>query len=76
MVAPLLRQIRTTIIPAFEKVATTTTASLGPPLIKALGQVADLFGHLAGSSGPLVAFVNVLTQGLKLVNRSLTRSRR
>jgi hypothetical protein len=71
MVAPLLRQIRTTIIPAFEKVATTTTASLGPPLIKALGQVADLFGHLAGSSGPLVAFVNVLTQGLKLANKIL-----
>jgi hypothetical protein len=66
--APLLRMIRTRLLPAFERVADQTSKALGPALINALGEMADVFGHLAGANGPLVAFVDLLTLGLKAVN--------
>jgi len=69
--APLLRMVRIRILPAFETVARTTTEAFGPSLVGAIAEMADLFAKLAGSSGPLVVFVELLTTGLSALNTLL-----
>jgi hypothetical protein len=67
-VAPLIRQLDQELLPVLESVLGTTTEALGPVLITAGTELAKVFGHLAGSSGPLVTFVEVLGEGAKTVN--------
>jgi hypothetical protein len=69
--APLLRMVRTRLLPAFERVASTTTKALGPPLIEALATMAETFERLGGANGPLVGFVKLLTTSLKVLNALL-----
>jgi hypothetical protein len=59
-VAPLLHQIRTQLLPMFEQVISSTTSAFGPHLINALTQITRLFGAMAGSSGPLTHFVDLI----------------
>lgn len=66
-VAPLLRQIRTQLLPVLENVVGSTTKAFGPHLINALVQVTRLFGALAGSSGPLTLFVDTVATAAKVL---------
>lgn len=59
-VAPILRQVRTELLPVFEEVVSATTRSFGPTLIDALVNITRLFGALAGTSGPLTVFVQTI----------------
>lgn len=59
-VAPLIKQIRTELLPVLIGVVDSTTRAFGPHLIEALTQVAKLVGALAGSSGPLTVFVDII----------------
>jgi hypothetical protein len=47
-VAPLLRTIRTELLPALERVVDSTTKSFGPAFIDAVTQAALLFSNIAG----------------------------
>jgi hypothetical protein len=72
-VAPLLRTIRTDLLPALEKVVDSTTKSFGPAFIDAVTQAALLFSHIAGSSGPLVQFTRLLAAILRGLNDLIDR---
>lgn len=67
-VAPLISQIRTELLPVIEQLIDGTTEALGPELIDALVQITKLFATLSGSSGPLVAFVDTIGDGARLLN--------
>lgn len=68
MVAPLIRQVRTQLLPVFVSMVNSTTKAFGPHLIAMLTQTLKLFATLAGSSGPLVIFVDLLTAGARALN--------
>jgi hypothetical protein len=72
-VAPLLRTIRTELLPALEKVVDSTTKSFGPAFIDAVTQALLLFSHIAGSSGPLVQFTKLLAAILTGLNDLIDR---
>jgi murein DD-endopeptidase MepM/ murein hydrolase activator NlpD len=48
------------LVPVLENVVATTTAAFGPVFIDALINVVRLFGALAGTSGPLNVFVQII----------------
>lgn len=56
----LLHQVRTQLLPVLEKVIGSTTKAFGPHLVNALTNVARLIGALAGASGPLTVYVDIL----------------
>jgi hypothetical protein len=58
--APLLRQIRTELLPVLEQMVATTTAALGPTLVTLVVNLGRAFGSIAGASGPLVVFLETL----------------
>lgn len=58
--ANLIRQIRTDLLPMLEQVIRTTTERFGPALVEMGVAIGKLFLTIAGSSGPLVAFVRGL----------------
>jgi hypothetical protein len=60
--APLLRQIRTELLPVLETMVATTTQAFGPALVTLLTELGRLFGSLAGASGPLVLFTETLSK--------------
>ncbi|HET9197647.1 MAG TPA: NlpC/P60 family protein, partial [Solirubrobacterales bacterium] len=64
----LTRALRTDLLPVLEEVVEKTTRSFGPHLVGLLVQVARLFGHLAGSSGPLTKFVDGVSKVLGFIN--------
>jgi hypothetical protein len=64
----LTHSIRKDLLPVLEEVIGKTTASFGPHLVGLLEQAAKLFGHLAGSSGPLTKFVDGVSKILGLIN--------
>lgn len=66
--APLLKQVRTELLPILTQVVASTTSSFGPVMIDAAANVAQLLGALAGGVGPLTLMV----QGLGLMARALT----
>lgn len=55
----LIVQLRS-LVPLIQNVLATTTASLGPALIDALGNILRVFASLAGTSGPLVLMVKLI----------------
>jgi hypothetical protein len=59
--APMIDQIRTRLLPILVRVANSTTQAFGPHLIELLVAMATAFEPLAGSSGPLVVFVDIMT---------------
>ena len=69
----MTRELRTELLPVLEQVIGNTTIAFGPHLVAMLVEVTQLFGHLAGSSGPLTAFVDGLTTGAEAVNFLLER---
>lgn len=58
-VAPLIRQIRTELLPALVTLVSTTTQTLGPALVNLFTHVATLLASLAGATGPLLALVKI-----------------
>lgn len=66
--APTLKLIRTDLLPVLQKFVNQTTQAFGPVLVKALIQLAKLFGTFAGTSGPLTVMVTALTGVAKAVN--------
>ena len=69
-VAPLLKKLRTELLPVLESITGTLTAEFAPVLIDALVGVAKLLEHLAGNSGPLTLLVELigkLAEGLSAV---------
>jgi hypothetical protein len=58
--APMIRDLRTKLLPALESILTTTTASFGPVLIDGLVRLGDLAVALSGSTGPLTLLVITL----------------
>jgi hypothetical protein len=72
-VAPLLRTIRTELLPALERVVDSTTKSFGPAFINAVTQALLLFSKIAGSSGPLVQFTKILGAILGGLNTLIDR---
>lgn len=73
LVGPLLQTLRREVIPALETVLGSTTQAFGPAIIESVGKLARTFSLLAGSSGPLVAFVQSLNFGLGILNDLLER---
>lgn len=59
--ADLVRMLRVDLLPVLEQVVRATSAAFGPALIGLLREVGQLFLSVAGASGPLVAFVDGLT---------------
>lgn len=59
-VGPLIAQLRG-IVPVLERVVSNTTAAFGPTMIAAIIAFAKAFEPLAGTSGPLVLYVKILT---------------
>jgi hypothetical protein len=64
----MIRQLRVELLPALTEMVTATTKAFGPVAIEMLVELSRTFGTFAGSSGPLVAFVRLLTQGLRIFN--------
>lgn len=58
--APLLRIIRTELLPVLVQVVNSTTKAFGPVFVKTLADLAKAFAPMLGSSGPLVLFVKTL----------------
>lgn len=58
----LVRMLRTDLLPLLEQVVRQTSAAFGPALIQMLESVGRLFLSIAGSSGPLVSFVEGMTR--------------
>lgn len=58
--APLIAKLRD-VVPVLERVLIGTTAAFGPALVDLVVAFAQAFEPLAGSSGPLVLFVQGLT---------------
>ncbi len=67
----LTHSIRTELVPVLEEVVGNTTQAFGPHLVSALVQIAKLFGHIAGSSGPLVGFVDGIGGVVSVINTLL-----
>lgn len=60
-VEKLINQVRTQLLPILLRVTNSTTQAFGPHLIDMITAFAQAFEPLAGSSGPLVLYVQVLT---------------
>lgn len=67
-VAGLLRALRVDLLPAIEKLVSSTTNAFGPAFIDAAKQMVLIFTQLGGSSGPLVAIVRLFGTIAKGVN--------
>ncbi|MDP2710786.1 MAG: hypothetical protein Q8O56_06170 [Solirubrobacteraceae bacterium] len=68
--APLIQQLRTSMLPTLERIIEITTVAFGPALVQAATQVLELLGELASGGGPFVIYVDLLTlaaQGLTLL---------
>lgn len=59
--APLLKQIRTDLLPAIGKLGEAVSGNFGTALVGALTKLVDIFAELAQSGGGLTAFLKVLT---------------
>jgi hypothetical protein len=70
-VAPLIRDVREELLPVLEQVVQNTTEAFGPHLIDLLVNVAKLFGDVAGSSGPLTSFVDLMSDGAEATHELL-----
>lgn len=71
--APLLAQIRTQLLPAFQSLLTSVSGGFGPALVELATQVVTLFATLTGSGGgSLTIFVTTLSSIVEVVNRLLT----
>lgn len=68
----LAHALRVEVLPVLVEVMNTTTASFGPHLIKALTAVIRLIGSLAGTSGALNAFVDILGHVADFLNSVAT----
>lgn len=57
----MIAQIRTDMLPVLVRVVESTTRAFGPHLIDMITALARAFEPLAGASGPLIAYVDILT---------------
>lgn len=57
----LIRQLRTQLLPVVARVLNSTTHAFGPTMIAAVIAFARAFEPLAGTSGPLVLYVKIMT---------------
>lgn len=64
----LIQKLRTEVLPVFVHLTKVTTKAFGPALIDAIVQLAKLFGHMAGATGPLTLFVKGITLAAKGLN--------
>jgi len=64
----LLHRLRVDLLPVLEETVASTTKAFGPHLIELLTQVLGLIARLAGSSGPLTLYVDLLARGAKFLN--------
>jgi hypothetical protein len=72
-VAPLIQTIRTKLLPALEKVITSTTTAFGPVFLDTVTQALLLFARISGSSGPLVQFTKLVGNILTGINHIIDR---
>ncbi len=66
--APLIRQLRTELLPVLVEMIDTTTRSLGPALVDLLVQLGKLLSNFAGTAGPLQGAIGVLAAMVKTLN--------
>jgi hypothetical protein len=59
-IAPLLRTVRTQLVPAVETMFQSTTKQFMPAFLRFATEAIKLFTHLAGTSGPLVSLTKLL----------------
>ena len=64
----LIHKLRVDLLPVLVDATAETTAAFGPHLVDLLVQLGQTFATFAGSSGPLVHFVDMLTEALKVLN--------
>jgi hypothetical protein len=64
----MVATLRADFLPLLEQVFTEINKGLGPKMVELLVVVTDLFRQLAGTSGPLMIFVGMLTRMLQAVN--------
>jgi hypothetical protein len=64
----LLHQLRVELLPVLESTIASTTEAFGPHLIELLTQLLGLFARLAGASGPLTLYVDLLAGAAKFLN--------
>jgi hypothetical protein len=72
-IAPIIRSLRTDLLPVLEQVIGSTTKSFGPILVNTATQLLKLFGHLAGTSGPLNEFVRLIGRVAEGMNHLLDK---
>jgi len=68
LLAPLLKQLRTELLPVLTKLVAGTTKALGPRLVDLIVEVAKAMGTFAGTDGVLNTFVDTLTLLTKGLN--------
>lgn len=73
--APLIKQVRTELLPAVLELLDSTTKSLGPALVDTLTQIARLFKDLGGSSSPLVKIVEFIGTAAKYASDLLDQNK-
>jgi cell wall-associated NlpC family hydrolase/phage-related protein len=69
----LTHELRTKLLPVLTEVIGKTTEAFGPHLVNAVVKIAELFGHLASSSGPLTVFVDTVARMAGWVNTLLEK---
>jgi len=68
VLTPMLKQLRTQLLPVLTDLITSTTKAFGPRLIDLITNVAKVIGHLAGTSGPLNVWVDTMNALAKALN--------
>ncbi|MEJ7891714.1 MAG: hypothetical protein WKF94_03650 [Solirubrobacteraceae bacterium] len=59
--APMIKQIRTELLPVLTRVVGGTTKAFGPTLVSAITNLAAAMEPLFGSSGPMILYVKALS---------------
>ncbi|MEJ7892059.1 MAG: hypothetical protein WKF94_05415, partial [Solirubrobacteraceae bacterium] len=59
--APMIKQIRTELLPVLTRVISGTTKAFGPTLVSAITNIAAAMEPLFGSSGPMILYVKALS---------------
>ncbi len=69
--APLIRQVRTQLLPAFERLLNITAGSFGSQVVTLLTNLANVFARLSAGGGALSAFLGTLVSMSGALNRLL-----
>lgn len=66
--APLIRQLRTELLPALVEMTKDTTKAFGPTLVNAMTEFGKLLSNFLGEAGPLTLFVKGATEAARALN--------